>query len=277
MTIQIFKNVEDYLTSSLQFLEQREIENNITIGICTNLSLKKTEKSSTIFINVLEENKIIVSSILTSTKLLISSIENSNESTRLIVEYLKDNHIKVPGVFVETKHACYFENAYLDKLTTKKELMVHQLINIEEQQLADGTFNLANLEDIEILSAFRFNFQEETKTLPNYSRLEINDICYSLIKNNLFYTWKVNGVIVSCSAMIRSTKNIGVVGIVYTPPALRGKGYARSCVQELSKHILRNGFSSCGLFTDQSNPISNHLYKSIGYKPIASFCDIEFL
>ncbi len=277
MVIKINISVEEYLNSTLDFLEQREIENNIIIGICNNLSQSKADTSLMKFITVLDGNKIIATSLLTTSKLLISSVDTINESACIIAEYLKDNFIKIPGVLVETKYANEFENVYNEALSSKKELMVHQLVNMEEQLLSTGIFSLATANDVEVLAEFRYNFQEETKTLPNYSRKDINNICLSLIQNKLFYTWKVNDEIVSCSAMIRSTKNIGIVGIVYTPPALRGKGYARSCVQELSKQILRNGFSSCGLFTDQSNPISNHLYKSIGYKPVAAFSDIEFL
>ena len=78
------------------------------------------------------------------------------------------------------------------------------------------------------------------------------------------------------AAMIRKTKRFGIVSLVYTPDKLRGNGYATSCVQKLSEHLLQSGFKSCGLFTDKANPTSNSIYKKIGYVPITEFSDIDY-
>jgi predicted GNAT family acetyltransferase len=64
------------------------------------------------------------------------------------------------------------------------------------------------------------------------------------------------------------TDNGMTVGGVYTPPELRGKGYATSCVAELSRNILQSGKKFCVLTTDLANPTSNSIYIKIGYKPI---------
>jgi predicted GNAT family acetyltransferase len=57
---------------------------------------------------------------------------------------------------------------------------------------------------------------------------------------------------------------------VYTPPELRCKGYATSCVAELSRNILQSGKKFCMLYTDLANPTSNSIYMKIGYWPV---CD----
>jgi predicted GNAT family acetyltransferase len=59
------------------------------------------------------------------------------------------------------------------------------------------------------------------------------------------------------------------VGPVYTPPELRGRGYASALVGELTARLLDNGRRFCFLFTDLSNPTSNSIYQRIGYRPVA--------
>jgi predicted GNAT family acetyltransferase len=62
------------------------------------------------------------------------------------------------------------------------------------------------------------------------------------------------------------------IGPVYTPPDLRGHGYARAAVAALSQQLLDGGRRFCCLFADLANPASNRLYQSIGYAPV---CDMD--
>jgi predicted GNAT family acetyltransferase len=71
------------------------------------------------------------------------------------------------------------------------------------------------------------------------------------------------------AAKIRPTAHGIAVGMVYTPPEFRGRGYATSCVAQLSQQLLASGFEFCALYTDLANPISNHIYARIGYRPVA--------
>ncbi|MDN0194058.1 GNAT family N-acetyltransferase [Streptomyces sp. S.PNR 29] len=58
---------------------------------------------------------------------------------------------------------------------------------------------------------------------------------------------------------------------VYTPPHLRGRGYAGAAVAEVSRAALAAGVDDVLLFTDLANPTSNGLYQRIGYRPLADF------
>ncbi len=66
------------------------------------------------------------------------------------------------------------------------------------------------------------------------------------------------------------------VGPVYTPPSLRGRGYATALVAELSQHLLDSGYQFTTLFTDLANPTSNSIYQKIGYQPVCDFTEYAF-
>jgi predicted GNAT family acetyltransferase len=58
---------------------------------------------------------------------------------------------------------------------------------------------------------------------------------------------------------------------VYTPPALRGRGYASAVTAAVSRAALTAGADEVLLFTDLANPTSNALYQRIGYRPVRDF------
>jgi uncharacterized protein len=66
------------------------------------------------------------------------------------------------------------------------------------------------------------------------------------------------------------------VGPVYTPPDLRGRGYASALVAELSATLLERGHRFCFLYTDLANPTSNRIYERIGYERVCDSAEIVF-
>lgn len=77
---------------------------------------------------------------------------------------------------------------------------------------------------------------------------------------------------VSMAAFTGPTPNGIRVDAVYTPPEQRRRGYATACVAALSQWLLHSGHRYCFLYTDLSNPTSNHIYQTIGYEPV---CDVD--
>ena len=66
------------------------------------------------------------------------------------------------------------------------------------------------------------------------------------------------------------------VNLVYTPPELRGRGYASACVAALSQQLLDAGWEFCTLYTDLANPTSNSIYQRIGYRPVCDSNEYHF-
>jgi predicted GNAT family acetyltransferase len=88
-----------------------------------------------------------------------------------------------------------------------------------------------------------------------------NDLC----------VWAQDGQAVSMAAVTRRTPWSSCVALVYTPPELRGRGFASAVVADLSQRELDAGQLWCSLFTDLANPTSNHIYAEIGYQPRCDF------
>lgn len=73
-----------------------------------------------------------------------------------------------------------------------------------------------------------------------------------------------DGKIVSIAWRVRESDESCAISGVYTCEEYRGQGLARRVVTYLTQQILSDG-KLAYLFVDKENPISNHLYRSIGY------------
>jgi uncharacterized protein len=87
--------------------------------------------------------------------------------------------------------------------------------------------------------------------------------------------WEDGGP-VSLAGYGGSTPNGIRIGPVYTPPPLRGRGYASALVADLSTALLAEGRSFCFLYTDLANPTSNRIYERIGYERVCESAAIAF-
>ncbi len=83
------------------------------------------------------------------------------------------------------------------------------------------------------------------------------------------WVWEVDGEPVAMSGHGGRTPNGIRIGLVYTPPAHRGNGYATALVAMQSAWLLAQGRRFCFLFTDLANPTSNAIYQRIGYVQVA--------
>lgn len=94
------------------------------------------------------------------------------------------------------------------------------------------------------------------------------------IKNGSLFVWDRGGP-VSMAGWSGKTRNGVRVNLVYTPPELRARGYARACVSALTELLLAQGNAFCCLYANLANPVSNHIYQQIGYRPVSDVSEFN--
>lgn len=80
--------------------------------------------------------------------------------------------------------------------------------------------------------------------------------------------WEAGGLPVSIAGVSRQVAGMLRVGPVYTPPELRGHGYASAVTAAVSQRAQETGAEEVLLYTDLANPTSNSIYQRIGYRPV---------
>lgn len=73
---------------------------------------------------------------------------------------------------------------------------------------------------------------------------------------------------VSLAGIVRRTRNAAAIAIVYTPPELRGRGYAGSVTAAVVEKIYAEDRRIACLYVDLRNPAATRCYAKIGFKPV---------
>lgn len=107
------------------------------------------------------------------------------------------------------------------------------------------------------------------ETAPNEPPFTKERMIETFIERPVYF-WEVDGKNVSMAARNRETKNGSNISFVFTPPELRGNGYAGSVTAFACEDVFKDGKKVCFLYTDLRNPISNRVYQKIGFRP---WCD----
>ena len=160
---------------------------------------------------------------------------------------------------------------------------VYALEQVEALAPAPGSARLATADDRELALRWWIAFGDEVlhEGGPGRDRAEATlDHRLSSSSAGIVF-WEDEGEPVSLAGWGGPTPNGIRIGPVYTPPDLRGRGYATALTAEVSQRLLdgrlfdgRRRF--CFLYTDLANPTSNAIYERIGYRRVAESAEIVF-
>lgn len=194
----------------------------------------------------------------------------------IIAEYFHQSPTPLSGINSFVPEAQIFAQTWQahtgQSSTLKMELRIHQLTQVCPQPQVQGHLRVATRRDRKQLLRWSKAFSLET-----FGGLEadIERILDIQLKRQDLYVW-CNRQAVSMVVGRLSQPGGGRIGPVYTPPEFRQRGYASACVAAVSQKLLDRGAQRCCLFTDITNPTSNHIYQTIGYEPVCDWHDYRF-
>ena len=158
---------------------------------------------------------------------------------------------------------------------------VYALDRVEPPPAVPGSVRVATADDRELLLRWWIDFGAEVlhEGGPGRERAP-QSVDHKLTSpTGGFLLWEDGGEPVSFAGWGGPTPHGIRIGPVYTPPDLRGRGYATALTADLSQQLLDGrlfdgGRRFCFLYTDLANPTSNAIYERIGYRRIADAAEI---
>lgn len=273
MKIKIYDTVKDFLeVNEAILLEKESVTQLILFNGFVN---REKEISEDVLFGRVEESdgtpSLIFGNVSPYNLLIYNLVEDTDEAVKALVDYLIENKINIRGInankkicdefieYYELKTGCHFKE-YL-----AMDVMEIREVN-EKNILPRGAFRVATLEDEDIFIDWYTKFVKEALN---------EDIIYEEVKNRfeaklengcIYFYEDENHIPMSMAAATRQLVNGVSVSLVYSRKKSRGKGYGLAVVYHLSKLYLERGNKFCSLFVDKHNPISNGVYKKIGYK-----------
>lgn len=281
MNCSIHKTAVDFLGICRPALEAREAVFNLMLGISLRLIQNPLHYGSQpLFATVAHGGDVSLAALMTPPyKLQIAQLESeSAAAVELLASELYGEGWNVPGVLSEEKTARSFASRWceLTGVAAREDMRqrIYQLTAVNPIPYATGELKQATFDDLD--RAIQWGRSFHVDCFGDREHPDVTDEqTKAMIDGGTLFFWR-DSEPVSMAALTRPTPHGISVGFVYTPPELRGKGYASAVVASLSQRCLDSGKEFCTLYTDLSNPTSNSIYQRIGYKPIADVIDIYF-
>lgn len=278
MQLHRFHDIKEFCDRTQAYLLQHEAEHNLLLGITHTLLYYPDRYPNPPYLATVEaEGNIVAVAMRTSPHKLVLSKVKALTALALIAHDLYGNQEKPPGVSGLVAEAQTFVDAWqtltgqLYQLTM--QMRIHQLTAVQTVSAAKGFLRPATQNDRPLLLEWFKAFVVEA--IESFGEDAERMVDGSLRRQSL-YVWE-DSVPVSFACGSQSLPFGARIGPVYTPPEYRRKGYATACVAALSQVLLDQGCHSCFLFTDLTNPTSNHIYQIIGYHPICDWHDYSFI
>jgi RimJ/RimL family protein N-acetyltransferase len=160
-----------------------------------------------------------------------------------------------------------------------EQMRLHRLGTLVDPPPVPGRLRAARADEVDLVlrwfDAFAVDAAEQAGHVdPHPNPIETRESIAGRIEGGDIWIWDDDsGTPVHLTGFSPANFGVARVGPVYTPPELRGHGYAAAAVAGISRRLLDEGAEVC-LFTDQANPISNRLYERLGYRRVSDLANL---
>jgi predicted GNAT family acetyltransferase len=257
-----------FLEAAGPLLLADEARNNLILGVAGTLAASPDRYPERRFWVALDGGEPVAAALRTPPYNLILARPRDDAALAALAAGIEE---ELPGIVAAHPEVDEFTRlwARVRGITPRvlREQGVYALECVQPVPGAPGASRVATRHDEQLLLDWMLAFGLEVLAEDDPGRTEAR----AVVRHRLggddggFLLWEDAGQAVSVSGWGGPTPNGVRIGPVYTPPELRGRGYATALVAELSQSLLDRGRRFCFLYTDLANPTSNAIYERIGY------------
>lgn len=273
MKMKVYNTIQEFLKENEAILLEKESVTQLILHNC--FANREKEVTKDLLFGRIEDEygkiNIIFANVNPFNLLIYDLGSDTIESIKMLVDYLIEGEVNINGINANKKICDEFIEYYENKMAcTFKEHLSMDVMELTELnkdiKLPAGTFRAATWDDKDLLIAWHIKFAKEALD-EDMIYEDFKDKLNTRIGNKSIYIFEdQNHKPMAMAASTRQLVNGVSVSLVYSSKEARGKGYGLAVVYNLSKEYLGRGNKFCSLFVDKKNPISNGVYKKIGYK-----------
>ena len=263
-------SLEEFVARVIPALSQREAENNLPFGIVLRLAAGQVTPPGTVLLSVESGEEVVACAIRTPPHDIVVSRLPAG-AARVVADYFLALPVAISGAMGPEHSGREVAELVAEGLggraVRRMGQWVYELTAVKAVTQPPGEARPASRDEEAFVAACHDAFAAEAGLrLSNdasvWARTEI--------AAGRAYVWDHAGPrALACTS--RETPSGRCIGPVHTPVECRRRGYATALVANLAGRILDTGKRFACLFTDASNPTSNHIYETIGFRRICSF------
>jgi predicted GNAT family acetyltransferase len=276
MQVRVIDDPAVFLDEAGPLLLEDEARHNLMLGLASTLRDHPERYPDFGLWLVERDGESLGAALRTSPHNLVLARAREDGAVDALAHGVED---ELPGVVGALPEVEQFARAWAARNAVTPQRRIAQgifaLERVEPVTGVPGAMRIAASEDRPLLLEWFLAFGIEALPHPDEERLT-RELDHRLSSADAgVVLWEDDGA-VSLAGFGGPTPNGIRIGPVYTPPELRGRGYASALVAELSSSLLAGGRRFCFLYTDLANPTSNKIYERIGYVRVCESAEIEF-
>ena len=274
MNVDLFQDPAAFAAAATPTLMRDEAENCFWLGMLSSPS----ELAGALMCIVRSAEGVPLAVAIKTAGRQVVITRAAEETARYLARFLHERQMELPGVggVRETAEAFAREWARLTGTTPHVHvvLALHRLRQlVPPPPTGDGgAIRAGKAGDVELLTQWIDAFATELNEPLGDPRA----VAEKRVALGSIFLWEREAAPVAMAAFSGATPNGVRINLVYTPPPMRGRGYASNLVAALSRRLLDSGKRHCFLYTDVSNPTSNKIYRALGYEPVSEAVHITF-
>jgi uncharacterized protein len=266
------ETADAFLAHAGEFLGAREAEHNLILGLTSRLRVAPSLYGEPAYFAVVEEGgRVVGVSMRTPPHNLILSELDDLGAIGPLLEDARAKYGSLPGVVGPKEAVAQFAAAWPAEARLEIAQRAFRADHVDPPTGVSGRMRDYGLSDRELAARWMDAFAEEALPEPPPGTSEEFVDRREEDPDGGIVLWEDDGAVVSMAGFGGRTPNGIRIGPVYTPPELRGRGYASALTAAVTKRLLDGGLRFCFLFTDLANPTSNSIYQRIGYEPVSDF------
>ncbi|MFF2887285.1 GNAT family N-acetyltransferase [Paenibacillus sp. NPDC057967] len=185
---------------------------------------------------------------------------------------------RLPGILSDPETADQFSHTYsaMSGMSSSIEMRMEAYAcpTVRPVENVAGQMRSADRQDARVIAEFLAGFSEDAYgyTVTAESQLPGAE---RLMDAGHLYLWINEGIPVSMANIAHRSPRHARINAVYTPREHRKQGFASALVGEITGKVWKEGLTPM-LYADLSNPHSNGVYRSLGYREQGQITDIRF-
>jgi hypothetical protein len=250
------KTEADFLQRAGAWLEEAEAENNPILGIAARLRDDSAILRIAPYYITLEKAGHIVGVAFMHPPRQLILTHMANEALIGLTDYLLTDTAPVSGVNGPQAEAELFAERWAAKTGKRQRLKmtlgIYACEKVTAAESSPGGLRAATKDDESLLTDGAGELARNAGLADESGLMKVQ--VPDLTAKRRLYVWKDRDI-VSMAGLPRETSHGFAVGLVYTSPSFRRKGFAGSCVAALTQRTPESGKIFCCLYADLANQL----------------------
>ena len=273
MQVRRYSDVVSFLNRAESFLMRGKAENSMMLGLGGQPGDSPRMYGDDCYMSTVEDGGAVVACGFRSPPfgLIITRAEVS--ALECLAEDVAAKYETLPAVLGPEPVVSAFAALWCKRAGTRSHPIMRMRVFVahQVQRLSPhppGIMRPALESDLPVIIPWAISFHREART---GTPLDPAGTIRDEVAHRRVLLWDHDGAVSMATWAGRTSRTVRI-GIAYTPPEHRRRGYASGCVAALTERLLSEGVAYCIINTDVTNATTNKIYPAIGYRPV---CDVS--